>query len=96
MKGLALPIEMIVIVAVALIVLIVVAAFFASQFGGGASTIEKAHLKSQLCSTLLTAYNCDPNQVENIEINGTTLWQLCYDEGIKTKEACAASCPGCT
>ena len=99
-KGLALPIEMIVIVAVALIVLVVVAAFFAAQFGTGANTIELQQAKSKACGALLSAYNCDPNAVNTIKItlsDGTsmTLMQLCQKEGITTKEACVNSCAGC-
>lgn len=38
-KGISLPVEMIVIIAIAVLVLVVIAAFFAGGFGGGTSTI---------------------------------------------------------
>src|SRR3989338_4007236 len=59
MKGLELPINMIVIVAIAVLVLVVVAAFFAGQLSGGINTIGAS-----------AAYGCDSLQVSNIKIIG--------------------------
>ncbi|MEK6888299.1 MAG: hypothetical protein AABX14_05125 [Candidatus Aenigmatarchaeota archaeon] len=58
MKGLELPINMIVVVAIAVLVLVVVAAFFAGQLGGGTNTIELQAAFSSGCNTLRSAYNC--------------------------------------
>jgi len=49
MKGLELPINMIIIIAIAVLVLVVIAAFFTGYFGSGTGTIslEQAHLRHQ-------------------------------------------------
>ncbi|HIG96899.1 MAG TPA: hypothetical protein HA230_00960 [Candidatus Aenigmarchaeota archaeon] len=70
MKGLELPINMIVIVAIAVLVLVVVAAFFAGQLSGGINTIGASAAYGSGCNTLRTAYGCDSLQVSNIKIIG--------------------------
>ena len=60
MKGLELPINMIVVVAIAVLVLVVVAAFFAGQLGGGVDTIALENAFSSGCNNLRAIYNCDP------------------------------------
>ncbi|MBI4170135.1 MAG: hypothetical protein HY514_00430 [Candidatus Aenigmarchaeota archaeon] len=61
MKGLSLPINMIVIIAIAVLVLIVVAAFFASQTGAGFDTVAVNNAFNEGCGLLRSVnYNCDP------------------------------------
>lgn len=63
MKGLELPINMIVVVAIAVLVLVVVAAFFAGQLGGGTSTIALENAFVSGCGKLKATYNCDPDVI---------------------------------
>src|SRR3989338_5134892 len=63
MKGLELPINMIVVVAIAVLVLVVVAAFFAGQLGGGTNTIALENAFTSGCGKLRTIYNCDTNTI---------------------------------
>lgn len=67
-KGLSLPIEMIVIIAIAMLVLVVVAAFFVGGFGGGnAVTIEAAF---QSGCNRLRLENCNYDGISSMTIPG--------------------------
>lgn len=69
MKGLELPINMIVVVAIAVLVLVVVAAFFI----GGFKPIEDigaAAAYGQGCNTLKAVYGCVASSVNDIRITG--------------------------
>ena len=61
MKGMELPINMIVVIAIAVLVLVVVAAFFAGRLGSGTDEIALNSAFNNGCTTLRTVYNCvDP------------------------------------
>lgn len=66
MKGLELPINMIVIIAVAVLILVAVIAFFATQFGNSGDTIAQQNAFNGACNTLKAIYNCQPNFVSQI------------------------------
>lgn len=68
MKGLELPINMIVVVAIAVLVLVVVAAFFAGQIGGGTNSINVENAFTQGCTKLRSLYNCDPATISSINV----------------------------
>lgn len=68
MKGIALPIETIVIVAVAVLVLVVVAAFFASGAGGSQISIVRNQALDSACQTLRSVYNCASGRGGDVEV----------------------------
>ncbi|MFA4820207.1 MAG: hypothetical protein WC613_04605 [Candidatus Aenigmatarchaeota archaeon] len=77
MKGLELPINMIVVVAIAVLVLVVVAAFFAGQLGGGTNTIAIEAAFSSGCNSLRSTYNCaDLSFLVNYQEQGSTNTQV--------------------
>lgn len=108
MKGLSLPINMIVIIAIAVLVLIVVAAFFASQTGSGFDTVAVNNAFNEGCGILRSVnYNCDPADTSSITTNykkpgststqGETLLTVCglKDRNIQGDQVkCAQAC-GC-
>ena len=63
MKGMDLPINMIVIVAIAVLVLVVVVGFFGGFFTRGLGDIEFNKAFDGACNQLRTIYNCDSIQV---------------------------------
>ncbi len=66
LKGIALPVNSVVIIALAMMVLLMLAAFFAGGFRQGSSTkVENAWNNG--CRTLEEAYNCDADDVSSIE-----------------------------
>lgn len=70
MKGMELPINMIIVVAVALLVLITVFVFFLSGTSGGLGSIEKANLRNRMCTALSSGYQCNPANVNSITVTG--------------------------
>lgn len=70
MKGLELPINMIIVVAVALLVLMTVFVFFLGSTGSGLGSIEKANLKNRMCTALSSGYSCNPTNVNSISVTG--------------------------
>jgi len=72
MKGISLPINMIVIIAISVIVLLAIAAFFMGGFIGGSTTISDQSALSSGCGTWKNR-GCAPN--ENFKIVGYD-WNL--------------------
>jgi len=106
MKGISMPINLIVIIAIAVLVLIVLAAFFTGAIGPGTTTISRAAALQSACTRLRTVYNCDitTSRWSSIEVpyekSGDppgakeTLRELCEAEGITLESECAITC-GC-
>jgi len=106
MKGMSLPINIIVIIAVAVLVLIAVAAFVSGSLGGFNREITLQNALTQACGTLKSqAYNCDSVGLSEIEVAAQlnsgdqpgdtyTLRQLCREKNIDTDERCLKNC-GC-
>ncbi len=61
MRGMELPINMIVIIAVAVLVLTVIAAFFTGALGQGVNTIAVENAFQKGCQLAKTVYNCNTN-----------------------------------
>ncbi len=59
MKGLELPVNMIIVIAIAVLVLVVVSAFFAGQTSSGINSIQLESAFSSACATWKNAYGCD-------------------------------------
>ncbi len=57
-KGLELPINMLVIIAIAVLILVVVALFFTGFFGEKSGAINLAVAYSNACETYRSVYNC--------------------------------------
>lgn len=100
MKGLELPINVIVVVALAVLVLVVISAFFLSNFFGGAGTIDEAAAFTTGCGSL-RALGCRPADVNNVCITGYSenaedkgLGYLCIKRGADDTAKCAKLC-GC-
>ncbi len=99
MKGMEMPINMIVVIAIAVLVLVVVAAFFAGRLGSGTASIELEGAFSQGCNTLRTIENCASTgfTVIGFKLPGesvdATFDQLCRAKGYDT-EQCKRAC-GC-
>lgn len=78
-KGISLPIEMIVIIAIVMLVLVVLAAFFLYQFPTFAAGITDNTAFSTGCRTMVSTYNCAVDPVTIIVPNyrppGTTMDQ---------------------
>jgi hypothetical protein len=106
MKGMELPINMIVVVLIAVLVLVTVSTFLAGQLGGGGGAIELERAFSEGCQKLRSQYNC--NTGANIRImsytlpgyaagSGSTFFgtpSICSQKGYTDTE-CARMC-GCT
>lgn len=106
MKGLELPINMIVVVAIAVLVLVVVAAFFTGRLIGGGGDIDAQAALSRGCQTLRTAYNCVTTDVHNVKVldyarpgqtappGEVSLFVVCQRNSYLDEVACAKAC-GC-
>jgi len=68
MKGISLPINMIVIVAIAVLVLVVTAGYFGGAFVGSTGTIQFEQAFSSACTQLRNSYNCDKNEVGRVSV----------------------------
>lgn len=104
-KGITLPVNSVIVIALAVMVLLMLAAFFA----GGASQIDKATLENawtKCCSTIQGMYNCNQsanlsniNPGIDINANGTTenCEQICKAKfGVMAEpKDCVCACPGC-
>lgn len=64
MKGLELPVNMIIVIAVAVLVLVVIAAFFAGQTTSGFNTVSLQNAFAEACGNLRLAYSCSENGLE--------------------------------
>ena len=70
MKGLELPLNMIVLIIIAVLVLVVVAAFFAGYIGTGQNSIAASAAFSTGCNTLRQVYSCNSASVSAVQITG--------------------------
>lgn len=68
MKGISLPINVIVVVATAVLVLIVVAAFFATSTGEGQLQFRRQQALDSACQNLRTLYNCQSGHLDDITV----------------------------
>ncbi len=105
LKGIALPVNSVIVIALAVMVLLMLAGFFA----GGASNINKASLENawtNCCNTIQTVKKCDTNTELSdinpgfdINSNGTTedCEFICEEKFGLTYDSkdCVCACPGC-
>ncbi len=91
MKGLELPINMIVVVAIAVLVLVVVAAFFAGWIGKGTGDVNLESAFGSGCNTLRTVYNCNYLEFDvNYQKPGSPLTRTRFSEICRLKELSTA------
>lgn len=67
MKGLSLPINTIVIVAIAVLVLVVIAGFFGGFFSLNVLLIQREDALSKACQQWKTMYNCDYDYIDDAQ-----------------------------
>ena len=68
MKGLSLPINVIVIIAIAVLVLVVMAAFFGGYFGGAAISVQRDRALDEACNKFRSIYNCAIGSMDNVVV----------------------------
>ena len=67
-KGLSLPINVIVIIAIAVLVLVVMAGFFGGYFGKAAIDVQRDRALDEACNKLRTIYNCAIGSMDNVVV----------------------------
>ena len=101
MKGISLPVNAIVIIAIAILVLTVVAAFFVGGVGPGMQTITLEQAFTKGCDSLVRGNNCDKTKISSIIVTGYPATgdtipfnQVCAQKGYDI-DSCARAC-GCS
>ena len=104
MKGLELPINMIVVIAIAVLVLVAVAALFSGWLTGGDRDSRRTADLQSACLNFKTIYNCKLSSMSSVSVSHQepgdppgktyTLQQLCGFKNLNTPFECAQSC-GC-
>ncbi|MFH0836577.1 MAG: hypothetical protein V1870_00445 [Candidatus Aenigmatarchaeota archaeon] len=104
MKGMSLPMEVMVIIAVVVLVMVVLVAFFISGSSDSINKIDKNAALGMGCSQLGTYYKCTYSTTNTkakilgeIKITGQgSLLDICKSFGFVDADACwrACSCPG--
>jgi len=103
MKGLELPINIIIVIAIAVLALVIVSIFFVSNFSGGSDSIGLESALQSGCTNLRALYSCDSTKmtevkIPNYNINGkqASLADVCVKKGVSDNAQCAqklCSCP---
>ncbi len=104
MKGLELPVNIIVVIAIAVLVMVALGAFFAANFWGNTNIINQQQALSNGCNSLRTLYECKASRVNSVIISGyspsgmtnakCSLGYVCGKQGAADTVACAKMC-GC-
>ena len=92
MKGLQLPVNLLIIVVIAIIVLVAVIGMFYNPISSGANSVSIDVAKSQACRSLVVGYECslsvtlDTIRVDNYDVDGNgnnnddNLMDLCEEK----------------
>ena len=103
LKGIELPVNSVIIIALAIFVLLMLAAFFSKSSG----ELDRTQVNSafnQGCYLLASAYNCDYDKVDQIKTNlvmngqALSLLQVCqasFNDNTKSKLKCKNACQTC-
>lgn len=102
MKGMELPVNIIIVIAIAVLVLVVISAFFLGNFLNTGNTIGLEQARGDGCNSLRAWYDCRPSSVNSITIpgykpngqSGCTLGYVCSQLNLQNTVQCAKSC-GC-
>ncbi len=96
MKGLSLPINAIVIIAIGIIVLLALTMFFTSQFSNASSSMSKTEEIQRACATWRMT-NCDDNYWNNKNIfNSKNMSAICTSAGYPNDKALCKDICGCS
>ena len=68
MKGVSLPINVIVIIAIAVLVLVVLAGFFGGYFGSAAIGVQRDRALDEACNKFRTVYNCALGNMDDVVV----------------------------
>ena len=68
MKGVSLPINVIVIIAIAVLVLVVLAGFFGGYFGGSALQVQRERALDDACNKARSFYSCALDALDDVEV----------------------------
>ncbi|MEM5785625.1 MAG: hypothetical protein QXY29_01080 [Candidatus Aenigmatarchaeota archaeon] len=97
MKGLELPINLIIIIIIAGVILLALLYLFTNAWQSGGGGVQSENVFRSLCQKFVTQYNCDPNKISQVSltISGKTysLSTECSSRGV-SGDACARAC-GC-
>lgn len=102
-KGIALPVNSVIIIALAIFVLLMLAAFF-SRSSGELDRTQVNSAFNQGCSLLASAYSCDQDRMPDIKtslvLNGQAqnLLQVCrisFNDNTKSALKCKFACQTC-
>lgn len=92
-KGLELPVNAIIFIAVAVIVLVSVGSFFFNFFSD--SSVDAKKLFAEGCASLRSFHGCDHAQINSISVEGTSFGYVCGRSGYSDTAQCAKAC-GCS
>jgi len=101
MKGMELPINMIIIIAIAVLVFVVVAAYFAGAFGGSKDKLAAQAAWNTFCGSerVTGCHNYDnmwPNGLLDVDGTQTSLSTVCTKAKGISGDACRTDCCGRT
>ena len=93
-KGLEMPINMIIVIAIAVLVLVAIFGFFGGQFFSGSDQISSQKLFADGCAVLRNSHSCDQAKINMITIGGKSFGSVCNGNGFSDTAQCAKAC-GC-
>lgn len=95
MKGVSIPINVIIILVIGIIVMLAVVGFFITQFRNTSSGMRTATLFQRACS-IWQLVNCDESEWTKIKVEGKTIKQICNLTGFDVSKAdpCKKACCG--
>jgi hypothetical protein len=88
MKGISLPINAIVIVAIAVLVLVVIAAFFSGMLIPSSLEIQRESALNKACNIWRTSYNCDPDKMNEVTVAHTEPSEPSRTDPYSVEELC--------
>lgn len=94
-KGLELPLNAIIVIAIAVLVLVALFTFFGSQFFSGSGQVDIQKVFGAGCTALRFSYACEHSKVNEVTIDGTSLGYACSQKGFVDTVQCAKAC-GCS
>lgn|SRR3989338_10079147 len=91
-KGMELPVNIIIFIAVAVLILASMGAFFLGFFSD--DSLDNNKLFAQGCSSLRAFHSCDHNEINRISMENTNFGYVCARSGYTDTATCAKAC-GC-
>jgi hypothetical protein len=91
-KGMELPLNAIIVIAIAILVLVSVGGFFFGFFSD--SSVDTKKLFAQGCASLRAFHSCDHKEINQINLENTNFGYVCGRSGYTDTAVCAKAC-GC-